>query len=147
MGIEKIKELNEEERDLMNLKKEIEQWDKPWVVNYIGESKDKKFYIYKYKTITWETKEWIKNKFIKQSWAWIEWTKFIDEKWNEFKKDKFNSWETIYLKVPKKKNIKKWDQLNDPRNPLNPMNPIHPASPLNPTNPMHPASPLNPINR
>ena len=113
MSIEAINELNENLKAVTKLKKEVEQKDKPWVVNYIGESRDKNFNIYRYKVATWGTKWWIKNRYINQIWSWVEWTQFSDVNWYPLNKNWFKAWEVVYLRVPKKK-IKKWVETLDP---------------------------------
>ncbi len=100
MSVETLNNSNEDLRDLVDLK---EQVDKPWQVKYIHESKDKKYDIYVYILAQWWTKWWIKNKYINQIWPRIEWTQFTDVNWNEIKKDKFDAWEKVFLRVPKKK--------------------------------------------
>ena len=91
------------------------QIDKPWQVNYIKESKDKKYDIYSYKLVQWWTRWWVKNKYEQQIWKWIEWTQFTDVNWNEIKKERFDAWETIYLRVPKTKtNKEKKENSNIP---------------------------------
>ena len=73
-----------------------------WQVKYIKESKDKKYNIYAYKLVQGGTKWGIKNKYVNQIWARIEWTQFTDAWWREITKDRFNAWEIVYLRVPKK---------------------------------------------
>lgn len=100
------KEVKEQKRDsfwedLMELKNEIGE-PKPWKVTYLRESTDKKYDIYSYKLIHWWNKWWIKNKYISQIWPWVQWTQFTDAQWHEITKDKFDAWEVVYLRVPKK---------------------------------------------
>lgn len=108
MSVEALNNSNEDllQRDLYELKYEIKEKNKAWIVKFENESKDKKYNIYSYILTQWWTRWWIKNNFIKQIWPWIEWTKFTDVNWNEIKKDKFNAWEKVYLRVPKRKEQK-----------------------------------------
>jgi len=94
--------LNDSNKDLIkeNLK-ELKDQIKPWIVNFENESRDKKYNIYSYTLVQWWTRWWIKNKYINQIWPWVEWTQFTDVNWNEIKKDKFDAWEKVYLRVPK----------------------------------------------
>lgn len=105
------KELNEWKDFMRKLykktKEEIEQRNKPWKVNYLRETKDYK--IYSYTVDTWGTKKWIKGKYINQVWPWNEKTQFTDAKWDPIKKDYFNAWEVVYLRVPKKKDVETID--------------------------------------
>ena len=98
-------------------------WDKPWQVIYLRESNDKKYDIFKYEVATWGTKWWIKNKYIQQIGNWIEWTQFTDINWYEIKKDIFNAWEIVYLRVPKNKETKgipgKIEYIGDKQDDLN----------------------------
>lgn len=96
-----IKETKEEVNEVKN---EVEQGNRPWKVNYIGESQDWNFNIYKYEVAQWGTKWWIKDKYINQIWPWVEWTQFTDAWWRSINKNKFDTWEIVYLRVPKKKN-------------------------------------------
>ena len=117
MSVESLKNQNENltQKDLLSLKETLEQKNKPWVVNYLRESKDGKYNIYSYILAQWWTKWWIKNKYINQIWQWIEWTQFTDANWNEIKKDKFNAWERVFLRVPKKKEtINQKERKNTP---------------------------------
>ena len=100
--------LNDSNKDLIkeNLK-ELKDQIKPWIVNFENESRDKKYNIYSYTLVQWWTRWWIKNKYINQIWPWVEWTQFTDVNWNEIKKDKFDAWEKVYLRVPKKSDTKK----------------------------------------
>lgn len=108
--IEQSKELNpmeelvQETTELTNeLKESIEQENKPWIVTYLNESDDGNYNIFKYRVEAWENKLWIKNKYVNQIWPWIDWTQFTDTNLREIKKDRFNDWEVVYLKVPKQK--------------------------------------------
>lgn len=87
------------------------QVDQPWKIMYLRESTDQKYKIYGYKLALWGTKWWIKDKFIAQFWHWVEWTQFVDANWKELKADRFNKWEIVYLRVPKK-NISKQKDVN-----------------------------------
>lgn len=89
---------------LEKLKIEVKQANKPWIVNYLKESKDGKYNIYSYKLVQWWTNWWIKNKYEAQIWPRIEWTQFTDANWNKLKKERFEAWEIVYLRVPKKWN-------------------------------------------
>ena len=89
-------------QNLEKLKHELKQANKPWIVNYLKESKDRKYNIYSYKLVQWWTKWWIKNKYEAQIWPRDEWTQFTDVNWNELKKERFEAWEVVYLRVPKK---------------------------------------------
>lgn len=72
-----------------------------WKVTYLKDKSDQKYEVYAYKLLQWGNRWWIKNKYINQIWAWVEWTKFTDEWWREISKDRFNEWEIVYLRVPK----------------------------------------------
>ena len=111
-----VETLNNSNEDLIQERlKELKEQIKPWIVKFENESKDKKYNIYSYTLVQWWTKWWIKNKYIKQIWPRIEWTQFTDKNWNEIKKDKFDAWERVFLRVPKKKEtINQKEKKNTP---------------------------------
>lgn len=112
---EDMKNINEIDRlthETNELKKKVEKENNPWKVVYIGESQDKKYKIYKYVVAQWWTRWWIKDKYINQIWPRVEWTQFSDEWWHTINKDRFNAWEIVYLRVPKKNNEKNENQKN-----------------------------------
>lgn len=97
-------------QELANIQKQIptlkEEISKPWEMKYLRESSDKQYKIYRYELLEWWNKWWIKNKYIKQIWTWVEWTQFTDANWNELDKNRFEKWEVVYLRVPNNKEIK-----------------------------------------
>lgn len=73
--------------------------DNPWIVQYL--KKDDRYTFYSYRLINWWTRWWIREKYEAQIWKRKDGTEFVDENWEEIKKDRFERWELVYLKTPR----------------------------------------------
>ena len=98
--------LSQELSDLqMNITKEQKEAKKtPWNFEYIENKKDKqnrnrKFY--RYTLMQRGTSLWIINKRKEKMWKDnITLDNFCDINWNKIKKELFNTWEQVYIKIP-----------------------------------------------
>lgn len=107
-----IETLNKEHsfsQELSNLqmniiKEQKEAQKKPWKFEYIGNKKDRqnrnrKFY--SYTLVQGWASLWIIEKRKEQMWKDnITLDNFCDTNWNKIKKEHFNKWEQVYIKIP-----------------------------------------------
>lgn len=80
--------------DLNQLKDEI-----GGAFEYKNRSRDWKYFVFSYNTVSWEKTDDIKQKYIKQYWWNIESILITDAKWKVINDSEFKWWEKIYLKV------------------------------------------------
>jgi len=66
---------------------------------YKNRSRDWKYFVFSYNSVTWEKIDDIKQKYIKQYWWSIESILVTDARWRTINNSEFQWWEKIYLKV------------------------------------------------
>ena len=103
-GIERKNEkYNPIKKGIDSISQEVKEKYERWKVKYLRESNDKRYDIYAYRVDKWWNKWWIIKKYIDQIWPRVEWTQLSNADWYKIKKDRYNAWEIVYLRVPKNK--------------------------------------------
>ena len=85
-----------------------------WKVEYLNESKDKKYKIYSYIIETWWFPAWVKAQAVKQlNLEMSNWIEITDKNWVIYDNlKKFEKWEKVYIRVPKDAKVKEETKVN-----------------------------------